>query len=121
VLLVEDDEVTRNALQDGLVLLNYRVVSAAGGDEALDYLQHHPGKVALVLSDVVMPGMGGIALMRRLRELGQKMPVVLISGHPLPEELEQLRQDGMSFWLPKPASLHQLSKVLVTVFNMKPE
>jgi len=120
VLVVEDDASTRKALVDSLELLNYRGLEAADGREALAVLEQPPpqaggGKregIALVLSDVVMPGMGGVALLHALRQRGLTMPVVMLTGHPLERELESLRAQGMSDWLPKPPSLEQLAKVV---------
>ena len=65
-----------------------------------------------MLNDVVMPEMGGIALFHALRQRGLMMKVVLMTGHPLEEEMERLRMQGLSDWLPKPSNLEQLSQVL---------
>ena len=112
ILVVEDDAATRQALVDSLELLNYRTLTAANGREALGSLKRHGDEVALVLSDVVMPRMGGIALLHALKQSGMTVPVVLLTGHPLDKELEELRAQGMSGWLFKPPSLEQLAKVV---------
>ena len=65
-----------------------------------------------MLSDVVMPGMGGVALLHALRQRGLAVPVVMLTGHPLEEEMESLRAQGMSDWLPKPPSLERLAEVV---------
>jgi two-component system cell cycle sensor histidine kinase/response regulator CckA len=125
ILVVEDNQATRQALVDSLELLNYRTLEAADGQEALAILAQPPppaggereGGVALVLSDIVMPGMGGAALLRSMRQRGLAAPVVLTTGHPLEKELEHLRAQGMSDWLPKPPSLEQLAQVLARVLN----
>ncbi len=117
ILVVEDDASTRQALVESLELLNYRPLAAADGREALDILERQTSEVsnpevALVLSDVVMPGMGGIALFHALRQMGMMVKVVLTTGHPLEKEMERLRMQGLSDWLPKPSNLEQLSQVL---------
>lgn len=120
VLVVEDDAAMREALVDSLELLNYRVLAAANGQEALEILERQTLQVsedsslevALVLSDVVMPRMGGIALLHALKQRGLTVPVVLLTGHPLEKEMEELRAQGMSDWLFKPPSLEQLAKVV---------
>ncbi len=68
--------------------------------------------VALVLNDVVMPGMGGVALFHALRQRNLAVKVVLLTGHPLEEDMESLRTQGLSDWLPKPPSLEQLAEVV---------
>jgi DNA-binding NtrC family response regulator len=59
-----------------------------------------------------MPEMGGFALLRAMRERELTMPVVLLTGHPLEQELEDLKSEGQIDWLPKPASLERLAKVI---------
>jgi CheY-like chemotaxis protein len=66
VLVVEDEAAVRRALAVTLRSLNLRVLEAVSGEEALEMLERH--EVALVLSDVVMPRIGGIALFQTLRE-----------------------------------------------------
>jgi DNA-binding NtrC family response regulator len=110
--VVEDDAVVRKALADSLQLLNYRVLGVANGQEALEMLEQRRGEVALVLSDVVMPQMGGIALLQALKELGLTVPVVMLTGHSIERRMEELRAQGMADWLPKPPRLEQLAKVV---------
>jgi PAS domain S-box-containing protein len=107
ILVVEDDATTRQALMACLEELNYRAEAAGDGQEALEMLERVDA--ALVLSDVVMPRMGGIALLRALRERGSTLPLVLLTGHPLGEEIEGLEEQGLTDWLFKPPSLAQLA------------
>jgi CheY-like chemotaxis protein len=112
ILVVEDDEVVRMALADTLDLLDYRVLEVANGQEALEVLEERREEVALVLSDVVMPRMSGTAMLHALRERGLMVPVVMLTGHPIQREMEQLRAHGMTDWLPKPPQLEDLARVL---------
>ena len=112
VLVVEDDLAARQALVESLELLNYRVLAATEGQEALAILERHGDEVALVLSDVVMPGMGGIALLHALRERGLDVSVVMLTGHPLEGEMEDLRSQGLIDWLAKPPDLERLAQVV---------
>jgi two-component system cell cycle sensor histidine kinase/response regulator CckA len=81
VLLVEDDEpvrrMTRRALEDA----GYRVLEAPNGHAALDLLGTDGARVNLVLTDVVMPGMGGRALAERLAQVWPDLPVLYTSGY----------------------------------------
>lgn len=112
LLVVEDETATRQALKDGLTLINYQVVVASDGLQALSYLNEHPNTVRLVLSDVVMPEMGGIELLRAIRSQGLKIPVVLMTGHPLQEEIAGLKNSGLTAWMQKPPRLKQLSHII---------
>jgi two-component system cell cycle sensor histidine kinase/response regulator CckA len=112
VLVVEDNPVARQALAESLEGLNYRVLEAADGQEALVVLEQRGQEIALVLSDVMMPRMGGIALLHAMKERGLLVPVVMLTGHPLEKEMEQLRTQGLLEWLPKPSRLEELAQML---------
>jgi CheY-like chemotaxis protein len=108
ILVVEDNAPTRQALADSLVALNYRVQVAKDGQQALTTLEEHPEEIALVLSDVVMPGMGGIGLIETMQQRGLNKHVVLLTGHPLKEDWGHLKAD----WILKPPSLETLARVI---------
>ncbi len=109
ILVVEDEASLRTALVDSLELLNYRVLQAANGREALEILEQRAGEIALVLSDMVMPEMGGQALFFALRQRGHTLPVMMLSGHPMENELESLKTQGLAGWMLKPPHIEQLS------------
>ncbi|MBN1878205.1 MAG: PAS domain S-box protein [Anaerolineae bacterium] len=119
LLLVEDDAVTRAALVESLELLNYHILVAKHGKEALAILKERCDEIALVVSDVVMPEMGGVALLRTLQNINCRVNIVLLSGHPMDETLEGLRSEVANTdaaqlvdWLPKPPRLEQLADVV---------
>jgi CheY-like chemotaxis protein len=101
-----------------LQLLNYRTREAANGREALQLLDQQDAaqamedRVALVLSDVVMPEMGGLALFQTLKERGLGMKVILLTGHPMGKELESLEAQGLSGWLLKPPDIDGLAQAI---------
>jgi len=118
VLVVEDDAVTRCALVETLTQLNYHALEAADGQEALAVVaaleaEENGLPLALVLSDVVMPRMGGLALLRALRARGAQIPVILLTGHPLELETELALDDvqigEVVEWMMKPVGLAQLA------------
>ena len=80
ILLVEDDEDTRAVTAIVLEDAGYDVVEANDGGQALTVLQANPS-VALVFSDIQMPGMNGIELANILGATNHGLPVVLTSGH----------------------------------------
>ena len=81
ILLVEDDSAVREVLVHGLEQEGYRVLSAANGREALDLFSVHRAEIELIVTDLIMPEMGGIALGEHLRDAGATLPVVYISGY----------------------------------------
>ncbi|MBN1287738.1 MAG: PAS domain S-box protein [Anaerolineae bacterium] len=116
ILVVEDDAMTREALVESLELLNYRVLTACDGGKALVAWEQHRKDIALVLSDVVMPEMGGIALFHALKQKDRSVKIMLLTGHALDDQfedhLENLEAQGLAAWLHKPPSLEQLSQAI---------
>ncbi|MCP4539344.1 MAG: response regulator [Chloroflexi bacterium] len=112
ILVVEDNTETRAALVSSLELLNYQPLEASNGREALDVFQQHGNEIALVLSDMVMPEMGGQALAQTLRQRNPAIRIILLTGHPMVQEIETLQKFGIIEWLKKPSDLAQLAQVL---------
>jgi nitrogen-specific signal transduction histidine kinase/CheY-like chemotaxis protein len=117
ILLVEDNLGTRKVLGDSLELLNYQVVEADNGRVALNILMQQQIPIDLIISDAVMPEMGGIALHRALREGNIDIPMVILTGHPMTNELDSLRAQGLSGWLLKPPTLESLADLLASVLQ----
>jgi two-component system, cell cycle sensor histidine kinase and response regulator CckA len=81
LLLVEDDESVRHFTRRILESLGYFVLEAADGLQALEVLKSHAGSVRLVITDVVMPKMGGMALAERIRAAPPAPPILFVSGY----------------------------------------
>jgi two-component system, cell cycle sensor histidine kinase and response regulator CckA len=112
ILIVEDGDAVRAALVDSLAGWNYQTLEATNGKAALALMETQGEQIALILSDVVMPEMGGKALFHTLRERGWSTPVILLTGHPMEKELEALRTQGLSAWLSKPPGLKRLAQAV---------
>lgn len=117
VLLVEDDAATRTALQTLLKVHRYRVFLANNGEEALEMIGHLGDSIDLVISDIVMPKMGGFDLFRSLAREWPAIKVLLITGHPLEGNGERLLEDGKVNWLQKPFSVQEFSQAVLTVMR----
>jgi two-component system cell cycle sensor histidine kinase/response regulator CckA len=81
VVLVEDEELIRRLLVRVLENAEYEVLVAANGDAALRLMEKRAGELALLLTDLVMPGMNGLELARAARELQPDLPVLCMSGY----------------------------------------
>ena len=111
VLIVEDSPALRASLVELLEMWNYRVAQAANGEEALANLAQW-GEVAVIVSDVIMPQLGGIGLVKALRSAGGVTPVILMSGHIPDEDRLGLKEAGVVAWLDKPPSAWLLAKAI---------
>ncbi|MCB8943897.1 MAG: response regulator [Ardenticatenaceae bacterium] len=112
ILLVEDDPSVREVMSDSLKMLNYQVVDVPNGRQALNVLDQNNFKPALIISDVVMPEMGGIELFHALQRRQLSCPVILVSGHPLDQEIVPLKALGRVDSLAKPPDLSQLAQMV---------
>jgi PAS domain S-box-containing protein len=81
VLLVEDENWVRQIVKEILTMNGYRVLQASHGNEALDISRQHQGVIDLMVTDVVMPMMGGPELARRLAVTRPEMRVLYMSGY----------------------------------------
>jgi nitrogen-specific signal transduction histidine kinase len=81
VLLVEDDGDIREIAHEVLMLSGYTVLDAADADRAVGLSREHAGPIHLLLTDVVMPGMGGRKLAEQLSAARPEMRVLYVSGH----------------------------------------
>lgn len=104
-ILVIDDEVhVREAVNDILELDGYEVLSAASGQEGIALYQKEKERIQLVLLDLSMPGMDGMATFQELQALNPQIRVLLSSGYSEQEATEQFMDKGLAGFLQKPYS-----------------
>ena len=109
LLLVDDEDGVRRVAARALGKQGWTVMSAGSGEEALGLLSGQGVAEALrvVVSDVVMPGMDGMALVRAIRQVRPGLPAILASGYAQEAVREDLAAEDVAF-LPKPYSLKAL-------------
>jgi CheY-like chemotaxis protein len=107
ILVVEDQEQIRKLAGRVLRSYGYRVLDAANPGEALLLCERYAGPIQLMLTDVVMPGMTGLELARRLKPLRPAMEIVFMSGYD--EGAMTDRLELPSSYLPKPFSPEALA------------
>ncbi|EKO3617200.1 sigma-54-dependent Fis family transcriptional regulator [Vibrio metschnikovii] len=100
VLIVEDDEGLREALVDTLALAGYEWLEADSAEDALIKLKTHP--VDIVVSDVQMAGMGGLALLRNIKQHWPNVPVLLMTAYANIEDAVAAMKEGAIDYMAKP-------------------
>ncbi|MDP3072393.1 MAG: response regulator [Opitutaceae bacterium] len=124
VLVVEDDELLREMLQRCLEANGYRVIAAADGTEGLTRFLQHRTEIRVVVTDVMMPHLDGIALVRALRRLEPAVPIVACSGADLSEEAKgprcALGALGVNAFLQKPYRTESLLRLVREVLVAGP-
>ena len=117
ILLVEDEPMVREMVSLILREAGYQVFEASGGEEALEFSERYPNALALLLTDVVMPRLGGPELVRRLAPLQPAMRVIYMSGYTDDRAFQQgLLVSGAAF-LSKPFGPKELLVKVATVFD----
>jgi PAS domain S-box-containing protein len=111
VLLVEDEEPVRTLIRRLLSRQGYTVVEAADGEQGLRAWQANRARVGLVVTDTVMPLMGGREMVRRIRELRPELPIVFMSGYSQDEQTLREPDDGTEF-IPKPFNVDDFARTV---------
>ena len=120
VLVVEDELAVLAMIGIMLKRLKYNVLTANTAEEALETYDRHRDKIALVLTDLVMPGMSGMELFRTLKERNPEVKVAVMTGYPLGDEREELLSRGISAWMRKPVDLGKLAQVMDQTLRSEP-
>jgi DNA-binding NtrC family response regulator len=114
ILLVDDEESLRITLAANLELEGHTVLEAASAEDALKLLSEQP--VDVVLTDIRMPGLHGVELLRRIKRDRPDMPVVLMTAFTAEELVDDALAEGAFTVLPKPFDVaHALDTILRAV------
>jgi CheY-like chemotaxis protein len=108
VLVVDDEDEMRAVAVLALDQAGFQTLQARDGLEALDLLQRHPDRVALIVMDLTMPVMDGEETCRELRRRGVATPILLTSGFDEAEVMGRLADLGLAGFLQKPFRLAEL-------------
>lgn len=115
ILIVEDEPNVRLVFRAALASDEYSVSVAEDGESALRWLVADREPFDLVLLDLRMPGIDGMEVLRRLRESGNDVPVVIVSAHDsTPNVVRTIRLGAFDF-LPKPTTPGDLRRVVAEV------
>ena len=116
ILVVEDDQNLRSLVNGLLTEWGYTVLLASDGEQALKISREYAGRIALVITDMIMPGMGGQELIQRIRHHRPDTRYLCMSGYPFETALQNSSIDA-NFYLQKPFPPSQLSALLRKVFG----
>ena len=112
ILLVEDEKGVRDLAREYLESNGYSVLVAEDGNDAIEVTRKHPGKIDLLLTDVVMPGMSGRDLAERIESLRPGIKVLYMSGYTDQAIVHHGILDSDSVLLQKPFTLNGLARKL---------
>jgi len=119
ILVVDDEAPILLATREVLIAHHYRVLLAGSGEEAIRLFVEHSDSIDLVLTDIMMPGIGGLELTRALRIIKPDLKVIATSGLEQADERSAFAVLGVTEILPKPCIGSVLLKAVSTVLGAK--
>jgi len=115
ILVVDDEDSIREIIKEFLETLGYNVVEAADGEEAILECSKH--KFDMVITDIRMPKMNGLKLLKNLKTYMPDLPVILMTGYQPSKAQEESLSAKADGYLLKPFSLNSLRQAIVKVFR----
>jgi PAS domain S-box-containing protein len=118
ILVVDDEESIRQITKSTLETFGYRVLVAADGAQALEQYATNRDDIAIVITDLLMPLMDGVATIRALRKLKPNVKIISVSGLADDAKTVEAARAGVETFLPKPYTAEQLLRALAQVLQL---
>ncbi len=117
ILIVDDDEAVRKTLAGVLSEAGWNVAEACDGSKALGIL----GKqfIDIILTDIVMPKIGGMEFLKKIRSVNKNVPVVIYTGYPSTDHYEGALQSGATDFIAKPCESSELINKLQNIVGSR--
>jgi diguanylate cyclase (GGDEF)-like protein len=110
ILVVDDEEIMRNLLCDVLTEAGYNVEAVSCGGEAIEKVQQE--KFPIVVTDLKMPGMNGIEVIKGLRAINSGICVIVITAYPSIDSVIEAMREGIYDYIVKPFNIEELKLVI---------
>ena len=117
ILVVDDEEMIRPLLTQILVREGYDVTTATDGQEAIDLLLQE--RFDVVITDMVMPGVNGMEVVRIAKAIDPDYPVIVMTGYPSTETMTRLVRLGASDYLAKPWAVDVITATVAKLVEMR--
>ncbi len=117
VLLVDDEEIIRFTAREMLESLEYKVLIAENGKDALDIYKERGDEIDLVILDMAMPVLDGMETFREIKALSPEARILLSSGFARTEDLEKMQEMGLLGYVKKPYRRADISRAVADALN----
>ena len=112
LLIVDDDDMVREAIQRMLLQLGYQTIAASSGEEALEIYESSQTPIGAVILDVTMPGLSGIQTFHRLREIDTQVRVIVSTGDPYSPAVAEIEAQNLTNVIAKPFQAEELARAI---------
>ncbi|MEE9524509.1 MAG: ATP-binding protein [Thermodesulfovibrionales bacterium] len=112
ILVVEDDASVLDLIGSTIMGLGYKLITAINGKDAIAIFEEHRDEIRLVVTDIVMPEMGGVELSTVLKEKDPAIKVIALSGYPIGMDEETLARSGIVELMQKPINLKNFAEIV---------
>jgi two-component system cell cycle sensor histidine kinase/response regulator CckA len=119
ILVVDDEEMIKDLARDILARYGYAVLTAGGGEEAVEIYRQYKKEIAVVVLDIVMPDVGGREVFRRIREIDPAAQVIISSGYNQERDATDLLKEGAVTFVQKPYRIASLVGTVGDVIEEK--
>lgn len=110
ILLVDDEVSVRSTTSEVLSSMGYHVMEAENGEVALQLFKENQGSIDIIISDVIMPRMGGVELFKTVRQIDESLPIILVTGYDRDHVLDKGIQMQSALVLNKPFDFDELAR-----------
>lgn len=117
ILLIDDEVMLVNMGRETLEKLGYRVLARTDSNDALETFRSDPQNIDLVITDLSMPGMSGIALSQKLLEIRPDIPIILCTGFSDQITEDSIKSMGIKAFVKKPISRNEFAKIIRKIFE----
>ena len=119
ILIVDDEEMIKDLARDILARYGYTVLTAGGGEEAVEVFRQHHKEIAVVVLDIMLPDVGGREVFRRIREIDPAARVIISSGYSQERDANELLKEGALKFVQKPYRINSLVGAVGEVLEKK--
>jgi CheY-like chemotaxis protein len=116
VLVVDDELFMRTLVGDWVTSWGHEPTLVSNGAEAVELVEKN--KFDIIVLDYVMPDMDGLKTLKLIRKIDQKVSVVMFTGHPTEEFIEETKKLGISAYVTKLNDASEIQHVLKSVFSL---
>ena len=117
ILIVDDEDMIRELARGVLASTGIKIYEAMSGEEAIKIFKHHHDKIDVIFLDVIMPGLKGDAVLKKLREIRNNVKVIISSGFMGEDQRTKLKEYTIEAFLDKPFTDEDILDVIIKVLS----